>query len=147
MISSIDIYTYLLDRVGQLRNINLTPQHGSLPNPAFAEGKFLFRVTNPVIAAPPADTQPPVIAPPQVAVVAPPNVKSSEETGFLKEVRDPCGGGTVSVSLSSRPSGAFVRGRGTLAQAEGHLQGMRQWAADDRPAGRDLHDGVAGALV
>jgi formylglycine-generating enzyme required for sulfatase activity len=46
VISSVDIYTYLLDRVGRLRDINLTPQHGSLPNPAFAEGKFLFRISN-----------------------------------------------------------------------------------------------------
>jgi TPR repeat protein len=52
VISSVDIYTYLLDRVTRIRNINLTPQRGSLPNPAFAEGKFLFRVINPAIPAP-----------------------------------------------------------------------------------------------
>jgi hypothetical protein len=52
VISSVDIYTYLLDRVTQIRNISLTPQQGRLPNPVFAEGKFLFRVMNPAIPAP-----------------------------------------------------------------------------------------------
>jgi formylglycine-generating enzyme required for sulfatase activity len=94
VISSVEIYTYLLDRVGQIQSINLTPQHGSLPNPAFAEGKFLFRVINPVIAARPApDPKPQVTAPQQQAMVAPPTVKS---------VTDPCGDSAKSVSLSSR---------------------------------------------
>jgi TPR repeat protein len=35
-----------------MRDINLTPQQGKLPNPAFAEGAFLFRVINPAIRAP-----------------------------------------------------------------------------------------------
>jgi TPR repeat protein len=52
VISSVDIYTYLLNRVLQIRDINLTPQVGRLPNPAFAEGTFLFRVINPAILAP-----------------------------------------------------------------------------------------------
>jgi hypothetical protein len=75
VISSVDIYTYMLNRVANIRDINLTPQHGSLPNPAFAEGKFLFRVTNPAIPTrPAADPKAPVTVPPQVAVVAPPTV-------------------------------------------------------------------------
>ena len=52
VISSIDIYAYLLDRVLQIRNINLTPQEGRLPHPAFVEGTFLFRVPNPTMRAP-----------------------------------------------------------------------------------------------
>jgi Caspase domain/Sel1 repeat len=52
VISSVDIYIYLLDRVLRMANINLTPQQGRLPHPAFAEGTFLFRVINPAIPAP-----------------------------------------------------------------------------------------------
>ena len=45
-ISSADIHAYLLHQVGQMRDINLTPQQGRLPNPIFAEGSFMFRVVN-----------------------------------------------------------------------------------------------------
>jgi hypothetical protein len=46
VISSLEIHAFLLDRVVQMRDISLTPQVGRLPNPAFAEGTFLFRVPN-----------------------------------------------------------------------------------------------------
>jgi hypothetical protein len=36
VVSSVEIYTYLLDGVLQMRDINLTPQQGKLPNSAFA---------------------------------------------------------------------------------------------------------------
>jgi TPR repeat protein len=52
VISSNEIHAYLLDRVLQMRDINLTPQVGKLPNPDFAEGAFLFRVPNPTMRAP-----------------------------------------------------------------------------------------------
>jgi TPR repeat protein len=52
VISSSEIHEYLLDRVLQIRDINLTPQAGKLPNPDFAEGTFLFRVLNPTAATP-----------------------------------------------------------------------------------------------
>jgi hypothetical protein len=52
VISSNEIHDYLLDRVQQIRNINLTPQVGKLQDPAFAEGAFLFRVPNPTMRAP-----------------------------------------------------------------------------------------------
>ena len=48
VISSGDIYQYLFDHVIRIRDFQLTPQMGKLPNPAFAEGSFLFRVTNPL---------------------------------------------------------------------------------------------------
>jgi hypothetical protein len=41
VISAADIRAYLYD---QVRNINLTPQYGRHPLPAFSEGEFLFRV-------------------------------------------------------------------------------------------------------
>jgi formylglycine-generating enzyme required for sulfatase activity len=83
VISSVDIYTYLFNRVANIRDINLTPQQGSLPNPAFAEGKFLFRVINPARA------------PDQVAVVTP---------RLVQPHAGPCDGGPASVSLSTRPA-------------------------------------------
>jgi Caspase domain/Sel1 repeat len=52
VISSAEIHAYLLDRVLQMRDINLTPQVGKLPNSDFAEGAFLFRIINPAIPAP-----------------------------------------------------------------------------------------------
>jgi len=52
VISSTEIHAYLLDRVLQMRDINLTPQVGKLPNSDFAEGAFLFRVPNPTMRAP-----------------------------------------------------------------------------------------------
>jgi uncharacterized caspase-like protein len=44
VISSAEIHAYLLDRVLQMQNVNLTPQQGRLPDPVFAQGSFLFRV-------------------------------------------------------------------------------------------------------
>jgi hypothetical protein len=52
VISATEIHEYLLDRILQMRNINLTPQEGRLPEPAFSEGAFLFRVLNPVMPSP-----------------------------------------------------------------------------------------------
>jgi Caspase domain len=52
VISSSEIHAYLVDRVLQMRDINLTPQVGRLPNPEFAEGTFLFRVPNPKVDTP-----------------------------------------------------------------------------------------------
>jgi len=52
VISSSEIHAYLLNRVLQMREINLTPQAGKLPNPDFAEGTFLFRIINPANRAP-----------------------------------------------------------------------------------------------
>jgi len=46
VVSAVEIHGYLLDRVLQMRDINLTPQVGRLPHSAFAEGAFLFRVPN-----------------------------------------------------------------------------------------------------
>jgi hypothetical protein len=48
IISTAQIYQYLRDRVLPLQRlgINLTPQYGKLPLASFAEGDFLFRVTN-----------------------------------------------------------------------------------------------------
>jgi TPR repeat protein len=43
VISAAEINQYMRDQVLPLR-INLTPQQGRLPDPAFAEGEFLFRV-------------------------------------------------------------------------------------------------------
>jgi|HubBroStandDraft_6_1064221.scaffolds.fasta_scaffold350846_1 hypothetical protein len=51
VVSSSEIHAYLLDRVLQMRDINLTPQVGKLPNPSFAEGTFLFRVANAAVQA------------------------------------------------------------------------------------------------
>jgi carboxyl-terminal processing protease len=50
IISTAQIYQYLRDRVLPLQRlgINLTPQYGKLPPAAFAEGDFLFWVTNPL---------------------------------------------------------------------------------------------------
>ena len=55
VVSSLEIHAYLLDRVLQIRDINLTPQVGKLPNPAFAEGTFLFRVPSSAIRVPGED--------------------------------------------------------------------------------------------
>jgi TPR repeat protein len=46
VISTADIHQYLFDRTSRIRDFKLTPQVGKLPNPAFAEGTFLFRVIN-----------------------------------------------------------------------------------------------------
>jgi TPR repeat protein len=53
VISSAEIHQYLFDQVVRIRDFQLTPQTGRLPNPAFAEGSFLFRVLS--SAARPAD--------------------------------------------------------------------------------------------
>jgi hypothetical protein len=42
VVSAAEIYEYLYEKVVPM-NIGLTPQFGRLPNPAFAEGDFLFR--------------------------------------------------------------------------------------------------------
>ena len=47
VVSAAEIRAYLLDRVLRMQGINLTPQHGSLPDPVFAQGSFLFRVIGP----------------------------------------------------------------------------------------------------
>jgi hypothetical protein len=47
VISAVHIRIYLRDKVLQMPNIDLTPQGGNLPNPAFAEGEFLFRIIKP----------------------------------------------------------------------------------------------------
>jgi hypothetical protein len=52
VISSTEIHAYLLSRVLQMRDINLTPQVGKLPNSDFSEGAFLFRATSPTSRAP-----------------------------------------------------------------------------------------------
>jgi hypothetical protein len=49
VIATPEIQAYLLDRILQMRNIDLTPQEGRLPDPAFAEGAFLFRVLSPTM--------------------------------------------------------------------------------------------------
>jgi TPR repeat protein len=51
VISAVEIHTYLLNQLLQMPNINLTPQQGRLPNPAFAQGVFLFRVPNRTVRA------------------------------------------------------------------------------------------------
>jgi Caspase domain len=50
VISAAEIHTYLLDRILRMQGINITPQVGKLPNPAYT-GAFLFRVINPAIGA------------------------------------------------------------------------------------------------
>jgi invasion protein IalB len=45
VISASDIHAFLRDRVLRLPQVNLTPQGGRLPDPSFAEGEFLFRIT------------------------------------------------------------------------------------------------------
>src|SRR5262249_19447554 len=52
VISTADIYQYLLDKIIRMPNFKLTPQVGKLPSPVFAEGTFLFRVINPAMRAP-----------------------------------------------------------------------------------------------
>jgi hypothetical protein len=47
IISTTDIHRYLFDQIARIKDFTLTPQVGNLPNPAFAEGTFLFRVINP----------------------------------------------------------------------------------------------------
>jgi TPR repeat protein len=55
VISSTEIHKYLFDRVLDIRDINLTPQVGKLPNPDFAEGAFLFRVLDSTMRTPDED--------------------------------------------------------------------------------------------
>jgi TPR repeat protein len=55
VISSSEIHAYLLNQILQMRDIDLTPQVGRLPNSDFAEGAFLFRVPNPTMRAPDED--------------------------------------------------------------------------------------------
>jgi carboxyl-terminal processing protease len=52
VISAADINAYLRDKLLHLRTVTLTPQQGRLPDAAFAQGEFLFRVTNPASAPP-----------------------------------------------------------------------------------------------
>jgi Caspase domain len=47
VISAADIRAYLRDQVLNLPGVSLTPQQGRLQDPNFAEGEFLFRVSNP----------------------------------------------------------------------------------------------------
>jgi len=53
VISSSEIHAYLLNRVLQMHDIKLTPSWGRLPNPDFAEGTFLFRISNLAVGAEP----------------------------------------------------------------------------------------------
>jgi hypothetical protein len=46
VISAADIKTYLRDQVLNLPGVGLTPQQGRLQDPNFAEGEFLFRVSD-----------------------------------------------------------------------------------------------------
>jgi TPR repeat protein len=52
VVSTREIHAFLLDRVLQMRDINLTPQQGRLSDSAFAEGTFLFRVTSSTVRTP-----------------------------------------------------------------------------------------------
>jgi TPR repeat protein len=52
VVSAVEIHTYLLNELLRMPNIDLTPQQGRLPNPAFAQGVFFFRVPNPTMRAP-----------------------------------------------------------------------------------------------
>jgi TPR repeat protein len=52
VVSSNEIYSYLLSRVKRDPDIKLTPQYGRLPNPIFAQGQFLFRVAKYDLAPP-----------------------------------------------------------------------------------------------
>jgi hypothetical protein len=68
VISAADINAYLRDKLLQSRDMTLTPQHGRLPDPTFAQGEFLFRTTavatvvvTPPAVAPPAATEPPLV--------------------------------------------------------------------------------------
>jgi hypothetical protein len=54
VISAADIGAFLRARIRDLREFNLTPQQGRLPDPAFAEGAFLFRVIKQTGVSPPA---------------------------------------------------------------------------------------------
>src|SRR5882672_7418000 len=69
VVSAAEITQYLRDKLLPLRDVNLTPQEGKLPDPAFAEGEFLFRVIPaPIVALPkPAGQN----APEKAAVLAP----------------------------------------------------------------------------
>jgi TPR repeat protein len=51
VVSTVEIHQYVFDKVSRIRDFKLTPQIGKLPNPAFAEGAFLFRVINLAIPA------------------------------------------------------------------------------------------------
>jgi hypothetical protein len=46
VISAAEINIYLRSQLLNLRDVNLTPQQGRLPDPNFAEGEFLFRISN-----------------------------------------------------------------------------------------------------
>jgi len=46
VISASEINIYLRSQLLNLRGVNLTPQQGRLLDPNFAEGEFLFRISN-----------------------------------------------------------------------------------------------------
>jgi hypothetical protein len=45
-VSAAEINIYLRSQLLNLRGVNLTPQQGRLLDPNFAEGEFLFRISN-----------------------------------------------------------------------------------------------------
>jgi hypothetical protein len=114
VISAAEIHTYVLDRVLQMPDINLTPQVGRLSNPDFAEGSFLFRVLKPII-----------------------------EHATLSETIQPLGANVMEdVGALSRRADQYREGRGGLPKDEREAARLYELAADRGNASAQNNLGV-----
>jgi formylglycine-generating enzyme required for sulfatase activity len=91
VISAAEINIYLRSQLLNLPGVNLTPQQGRLLDPNFAEGEFLFRISNSGVA------RIEELKPQRTAVVKPPVVPAVPPATIA-----PCGDRAMAVSFSSR---------------------------------------------